>query len=46
MSGQIVREAFLRVTEWGIQHRTAQLRAAWTRLLRALVGKSRRSTLL
>ncbi len=27
MSGHIVREALLRVTEWGANHRTAQLRA-------------------
>lgn len=27
MSGSIVREALLRVTEWGANHRTAQLRA-------------------
>ena len=28
MSGEIVREAFLRVTQWGAQHRAQQLRAA------------------
>jgi dolichol-phosphate mannosyltransferase len=27
MSGEIVREAFLRVTQWGAQHRAEQLRA-------------------
>ena len=31
MSGPIVREAFLRVFEWGTAHRTQQLRAAWER---------------
>jgi dolichol-phosphate mannosyltransferase len=28
MSGSIVRESFARVTQWGIRHRVAQLRAA------------------
>jgi dolichol-phosphate mannosyltransferase len=31
MSGPIVREAFLRVLEWGGAHRRQQLRAAWER---------------
>jgi dolichol-phosphate mannosyltransferase len=32
MSGEIVREAFWRVTEWGAAHRTAQVRTALRRL--------------
>jgi dolichol-phosphate mannosyltransferase len=31
MSGGIVREALLRVTEWGVAHRAAQLRGVLTR---------------
>ena len=29
MSGSIVREALWRVTEWGVEHRTQQVRSAW-----------------
>jgi dolichol-phosphate mannosyltransferase len=37
MSGSIVREAFWRVTQWGVQHRTSQIR----RLVRGRPARSR-----
>ena len=40
MSGAIVREAFLRVTQWGLRHRAGQARTASSRAQKTITART------